>query len=484
MSLLIVGRDHPAALADASRLANALRQAGTPVLAVVPCHILVREAIRLAPQAVVALDDGQGPALQDALSLLASSQPRPVLLLGPARWPDEPGRWLQDGVMAWLPGALAGVLAGEVAGMAAGELVGELVSIAAGERAAAALADVLAALRLGQARFEHDQAQAAALRDALARLDERKWVDRAKGVLMDHLQLSEQAAFSLLRGASMQANLRVGEVSRSVIEAAQAAEAVNLAGQLRMLSQRCIRALGLRAGLPAAGRGDDGLADSLQQLMAKLKRLAALPVVAPAQAELDAAHLACLALQAQSLAMVGPPQRQGPAADADAVADTDTDADATPPLLVADRLAEALLVAADRLSARLESLGGRQSLRVINLCGRQRMLSQRLAKQALLAGLLPEQAAAAQALAAAETIREFEASLQQLEQAPLASQATRAALVQARSQWQRLLDGLRRAAGPDALAGRSALALESDALLASFEHLTTLYEHSLQVLLH
>ena len=482
MSLLIVGPDHPAALADANRLADALRQAGTPVLAVVPCHILVREAIRLAPQAVVAVDDGQGPALQDALSLLASSQPRPVLLLGPARWPDEPGRWLQDGVVAWLPGALAGVLAGEVAGEVAGELVGELVGIAAGERAAAALADVLAALRLGQARFEHDQAQAAALRDALARLDERKWVDRAKGVLMDHLQLSEQAAFSLLRGASMQANLRVGEVSRSVIEAAQAAEAVNLAGQLRMLSQRCIRALGLRAGLPAAGCGDEGLADSLQQLRAKLQRLAALPAVAPVQAELDAAHLACLALQTQALAMVGPPQRQGPAADADAVADTD--ADATPPLLVADRLAEALLVAADRLSARLESLGGRQSLRVINLCGRQRMLSQRLAKQALLAGLLPEQAAAAQALAAAETIREFEASLLQLEQAPLASQATRAALVQARGQWQRLLDGLRRAAGPDALAGRSALARESDALLASFEHLTTLYEHSLQVLLN
>ena len=448
MALLIVAADGPALQHQAPALAEALRQAGHPVLAVLPCHQLVREAVRLAPQAVVAIDDGRADPLQAALALLAGSLPLPVLLLGPAVPPADPEAWLASRVMAWLPDVPA-------------------------DPVAAARA-VQAALLLALPRFAQDQAQAAALGDALARLDERKWVDRAKGVLMDHLQLNEQAAFALLRTASMSANLRVGEVSRSVIEAAQAAEAVNLAGQLRMLSQRCVRSLGLLASLPARGRGDAGLADTLQHLQRNLDRLAALPIAAQAQAELAAAQAAGAALRAKALALAAllAPAKAAPG-------------DKVPAWLsAADELAEALLVAAEALAVRLAWVSGRQSLRVVNLCGRQRMLSQRLAKQALLAGLLPAQDAAAQAAAAAETVRAFEATLVALEQAPLASDDIRAALAQARSQWQRLLDGLRRAAGPDAQAGRSALARESDALLAGFEQLTTLYEHSLQVLMN
>ena len=111
------------------------------------------------------------------------------------------------------------------------------------------------------------------------------------------------------------------------------------------------------------------------------------------------------------------------------------------------------------------------------------MLAQRLAKQALLAGQLSGPQAAAQAQAAAQTVRDFESALGTLEQAPLTSDAIRAALALARGQWQRLLDGLRRCDGPDAAAGRAALARESEALVASFEQLTSLYEHSMQVLL-
>ena len=205
-----------------------------------------------------------------------------------------------------------------------------------------------------------------------------------------------------------------------------------------------------------------------------LDRLAALPIATQARAELAAAQVAGAALRAKALALVAL-SACGKAAPGGAV---------QAQLSAADGLAEALLVAAESLAARLAVVSGRQSLRVVNLCGRQRMLSQRLAKQALLAGLLPAQDAAAQANAAAVTVREFEASLAALEQAPLASDEIRVALARARGQWQRLLDGLRRAAGPEPQAGRSALARESDALLAGFEQLTTLYEHSLQVLMN
>ena len=448
MSLLLVAADGPALQVQAPGLADALRQSGSPVLAVVPCHLLVRQAVGLAPQSVVAIDDGRADLLQASLALLAGSLPLPVLLLGPALPPGDPASWLAARVTAWLPDAPTD--------------------------AAAAARAVQAALLLALPRFAQEQAQAAALVDALARLDERKWVDRAKGLLMSHLQINEQDAFALLRSASMTANLRVGEVSRSVIEASQAAEAVNLAGQLRMLSQRCIRSLGLLAGLPARGRSDEGLVETLQHLQRNLDRLAGLPMSAQARAELAAAQAAGAELRARALALAALPARGRPAPVGDVPAQ----------LRDADRLAEALLVAAEALAARLAVVGGRPSLRLVNLCGRQRMLSQRLAKQALLAGLLPAQDAAAQAAAAAETVREFEASLLALAQAPLTSDDIRAALAQARGQWQRLLDGLRRATGPEPHAGRSVLARESDALLAGFEQLTTLYEHSLQVLMN
>ena len=117
---------------------------------------------------------------------------------------------------------------------------------------------------------------------------------------------------------------------------------------------------------------------------------------------------------------------------------------------------------------------------LINLAGRQRMLSQRVAKQSLLAGCLAGAAGEAAAAAALASVAEFDAALAQLERSPLAGDDIRATLAVARGQWQRLLDGVRGASARD---GRVTLARESEALLQSFEHLTSLYEHSMQVLL-
>jgi nitrate/nitrite-specific signal transduction histidine kinase len=359
-----------------------------------------------------------------------------VLLVGATDWTTHTELLRRSHVMAWLPGPVVA-------------------------------AQLVAAWAVARVHFDHHQALQAAGAAAEARLDERKWVDRAKGVLMHHQQLSEVDAFALLRTASMHANLRVGEVSRELIEAAQAAEAVNRAGQLRMQSQRFVKGLVLR-GMPRP-RPDDHLADTTQRLQANLDHLALLPLTEPVAAQLASAHAAWAALQACNPA-AGAVRTPDPAAWVSW-------------LDVADRLAETLLGEADRLTAALEAASGRRNLQVINLCGRQRMLSHRLAKQALLASVLPDPAAARQIAAAVLTVREFEAALLALEQAPLVSEGIRAALAQARGQWHRLLDGQRRADSGDAVAGRAALARESDALSASFDQLTSLYEHSLQVLL-
>ena len=66
-------------------------------------------------------------------------------------------------------------------------------------------------------------------------------------------QVSEDEAFRLLRTASMHGNQRVGQVSRQVIDAAQVAEAINRAGQQRVVKQALLAAAGAGAKNTPAG---------------------------------------------------------------------------------------------------------------------------------------------------------------------------------------------------------------------------------------
>jgi response regulator NasT len=65
----------------------------------------------------------------------------------------------------------------------------------------------------------------ARLRDELERtrtaLDERKAIDRAKGILMKAKNLSEQDAYALLRRTAMNENKKIADVAQSVITAAE-----------------------------------------------------------------------------------------------------------------------------------------------------------------------------------------------------------------------------------------------------------------------
>jgi response regulator NasT len=65
----------------------------------------------------------------------------------------------------------------------------------------------------------------ARLRDELERtrtaLEERKVIDRAKGILMKAKDLSEDAAYVLLRKTAMNENKKIAEVAQSVVTAAE-----------------------------------------------------------------------------------------------------------------------------------------------------------------------------------------------------------------------------------------------------------------------
>jgi two-component system, response regulator / RNA-binding antiterminator len=63
------------------------------------------------------------------------------------------------------------------------------------------------------------------LQDELERtkqeLEDRKLIDRAKGILMKERKISEEEAYSLMRKASMNDNLRLAQVAQSIITAAR-----------------------------------------------------------------------------------------------------------------------------------------------------------------------------------------------------------------------------------------------------------------------
>jgi len=70
------------------------------------------------------------------------------------------------------------------------------------------------------AHFEDFQELREQLAQANLKLSERKLVERAKGVLMKTRGLGEEAAYSLLRKFAMDRKLKLSEVARQVIDAA------------------------------------------------------------------------------------------------------------------------------------------------------------------------------------------------------------------------------------------------------------------------
>lgn len=421
ISVLVASAD----VAGTSSLAADLASVGIHVLGATDCRNVVRDAVRHAPDVLVWWDDSLDDGSLQALEALGATAPLPVVVFTADPDAERMGRAIEAGAHAYVVN---------------GYSVQRLRSV----------------LHVAQARFQREQRLRGALDEVTRRFEERKLVDRAKGILMRATQMSEDEAFRLLRRVSMRENQRVGQVSRQVIDAAHYGDAVNRAGQLRMLSQRIVKLQALLcAGIEPAGSAAL-LAQSVERVDANLAHLGR-ALSKPTFGDL-----------LESVQSVWDPLKAGLTEPAGAAR-----------LARQDELAEGVLKGAEQLTASLEGAGLLTTLHVINVCGRQRMLSQRLAKQALLGSLLPGAAGQAAQAGAASTVREFEQTLAYLNQAPLSSADIRRALESAGAAWQQLLGGLQRAGEAD---GRLALASASEDLLDAFERLTERYERSMQIL--
>ena len=410
-----------------------LAGAGLHVLGVTrACSELVHDAVRHAPDVVVASAPEPSDALLQALASLRDAAPRPVLVFTGSDDQALMARALEAGVSAWV-----------VNGYSAERLP--------------------ALVCLAQARFAHDQALMGRWRDAEQRLAERKAVERAKGILARARAVSDDDAFAMLRAASMYTNQRLEAVSRQVIASAQLAEAVNRAGQLRMLSQRMVKLYLLRVASPRSPAQDALLAESMERVASNL---AWLGKAAP--------HL-------PSTATSSPVVRTWTALS-DALGERPTPARARS----VDTLAERLLQEAEQLTAALQTAGAVATLQVLNVAGRQRMLSQRFAKLALMSLLDLDDGADDPDAARLSVQLEFERAQAYLGKLPLSTADIRAGLEHAAQGWARLVAAVPQAHRPAARDSRArvdAVAQASETLLVTFQDLTTQYEHSMQMLM-
>ena len=73
-------------------------------------------------------------------------------------------------------------------------------------------------LDVAMARFEHEQALRAELADARSELRDRKTIDRAKGLLMQRQNLTEQAAYDRLRKTAMDKGLKLVDVAQRMLD--------------------------------------------------------------------------------------------------------------------------------------------------------------------------------------------------------------------------------------------------------------------------
>ncbi len=146
-----------------------------------------------------------------------------------------------------------------------------------------------------------------------------------------------------------------------------------------------------------------------------------------------------------------------------------------------DAHAGRMLDSAEQLTANLEIANFAAELHVINVAGRQRMLSQRLAKEAMMGVLLGAPAAPVTELAMAATTAELLRGLDYLRNLPLSNREIDREFAATMATWSSFEASLPRLATAD---GRDALAGLSEALLSHFEGLTDALERGMQRLVY
>lgn len=309
-------------------------------------------------------------------------------------------------------------------------------------------------IQVAQARFRHEQVLKDALADLSKRFEERKLVDRAKGLLMHALSFNEEQAFEMLRSLAMKSRIRIGVVAKNVIDISRATEAVNRAGQLRMLSQRIVRCY---AQVIINLNSDEALS-LLSETAVRID--SNIGILEKAVATEDYSDLVDQVKRTWQQ-MISYSLEQPRVAHLHAL----------------NTLAEEMLIQAESLTNFLDDTGLVSTLHILNVSGKQRMYSQRIAKLCLMLCVEPNEAILRELQKMCER---FELALTYLNHAPLTTITIAKNLVLAQLEWQKLRQSLAQKSELDTL---YRILDSSEQLLNTFEQLTDQYEQAMQLLI-
>jgi len=178
--------------ADRARdLASTLEEAGCQVVAQLVGAVDLHATLRAVQPDVVIVDmDSPDRDTLEDMKRITSEQPRPIVMFVDETDSESIRSAVRAGVAAYV------------------------VKGAAPER-------IRPVLEVACARFEHLQALEGELARAQSTLADRKLIERAKGILMEKRGLSEELAFQMLRNMAMKRGMRLADVARHVLAAAE-----------------------------------------------------------------------------------------------------------------------------------------------------------------------------------------------------------------------------------------------------------------------
>jgi two-component system, response regulator / RNA-binding antiterminator len=168
----------------------ALLEAGYNVVATLPGDRFLPERLtQIQPDLVVVDAESQGRDILEHVVMATRDDRRPIVMFSD----DQDTSYLRKAIAA-------GVSAYMVAGTPSDH--------------------IKPVLDVAIARFEHEERLRSELADARNQLEERKVIDRAKGLLMRRQGLNEQEAYTRLRKAAMDKGIKLADVAQRLIDAA------------------------------------------------------------------------------------------------------------------------------------------------------------------------------------------------------------------------------------------------------------------------
>jgi len=191
-TITAAGHEMDAALQAQAQRGAALRigllEAGYDIIASLPADIYLPERIaQLQPDMIIIDAESDARDVLEHIVIATRDERRPIVL-----FTEDTTTSSMDAAMA------AGVSAYIVAGLQT-------------ER-------IQPVLNVALARFKQEQKLLAELSDTKHKLAERKVIERAKGLLMSHHQLSEEQAYQKLRSMAMNKKLKLAEIAQRILD--------------------------------------------------------------------------------------------------------------------------------------------------------------------------------------------------------------------------------------------------------------------------